>query len=55
LIKGKGVNETLVRKAAQEALQDAEPLAENSYKKELVEVILYRAVLSLLEKSKKML
>lgn len=55
LIKGKSVNETLVRKAAQEALQDAEPLAENSYKKELVEVILYRAVLSLLEKSKKML
>jgi xanthine dehydrogenase YagS FAD-binding subunit len=55
LIKGKSVNETLVRKAAQEALKDAEPLAENSYKKDLVEVVLYRAVLSLLEKPKKTL
>jgi xanthine dehydrogenase YagS FAD-binding subunit len=48
IIKGKKVTKDLVREAAREALKEAKPLEENGYKKELVEVVLYRAVLSLL-------
>jgi xanthine dehydrogenase YagS FAD-binding subunit len=48
IIKGKKVTEDLVREAAREALKEARPLEENGYKKELVEVLLYRAVLSLI-------
>jgi xanthine dehydrogenase YagS FAD-binding subunit len=47
IIKGKKVTEDLVREATREALKEARPLEENGYKKELVEVVLYRAVLSL--------
>jgi xanthine dehydrogenase YagS FAD-binding subunit len=47
IIKGKKVTEDLVREAAREALKEAKPLEENGYKKELVEVVLYRAALSL--------
>ncbi len=47
LIKGKKVTEDLVRDATREALKEAKPLEENGYKKELAEIILYRAVLSL--------
>jgi xanthine dehydrogenase YagS FAD-binding subunit len=46
-IKGKKVTEDLLRKAVREALKDAKPLKENEYKKELLEVVLSRAVLSL--------
>jgi xanthine dehydrogenase YagS FAD-binding subunit len=48
IIKGKKVTEYLVREAAREALKEARPLEENGYKKELVEVVLYRAALSLI-------
>lgn len=47
IIKGKKVTKDLVKKAATEALKDAKPLKENEYKKELLEVILSRAALSL--------
>ena len=47
MIKGKTVTEDLIRQAAKETLKDAKPLEENAYKKELVETILARAVLSL--------
>ena len=47
VIKGKKVTENLVREAAREALKEAKPLEENGYKKELAEIILYRAALSL--------
>lgn len=47
MIKGGKVTEKLVRQAAREALKEARPLKENAYKKELVEVVLYRAALSL--------
>ncbi|NIM57701.1 MAG: xanthine dehydrogenase family protein subunit M [Candidatus Aminicenantes bacterium] len=47
MIKGKKVTEDLVRKAAREALKEAKPLDENGYKKELAEIVLYRAALSL--------
>ena len=48
MIKGKTVTEKLVRQAAREALKDANPLEENGYKLELVEVILYKTALSLI-------
>jgi xanthine dehydrogenase YagS FAD-binding subunit len=48
IIKGKKVTEDLMREATREALKEAKPLEENEYKKELVEVVLYRAALSLL-------
>jgi len=44
---GKKVTEDLVRDATREDLKEAKPLEENGYKKELVEAVLYRAVLSL--------
>jgi xanthine dehydrogenase YagS FAD-binding subunit len=47
VIKGKKVTEDLVREAAREALKEAKPLEENGYKKELAEIVLYRAALSL--------
>jgi xanthine dehydrogenase YagS FAD-binding subunit len=47
LIKGKKATENLIREAAREALKEAQSLEENEYKKELVEIALYRAVLSL--------
>ncbi len=47
MIKGKTVTEDLIRQAAKETLKEAKPLEENEYKKELVETILARAVLSL--------
>jgi len=46
-IKGKKLSEEAVRVAAREALQDAKPLEENGYKKDLVEVVLARTVMSL--------
>ncbi|MDH4258502.1 MAG: xanthine dehydrogenase family protein subunit M [Candidatus Aminicenantes bacterium] len=48
LIKGKKVTENLLRQAAGEALKEARPLKDNGYKKELIEVVLSRAVLSLM-------
>lgn len=48
IIMGKNVTEKLVRQAAREALIEARPLEENKYKNELVETVLYRAVLSLI-------
>ncbi len=47
IMKGKKVTEDLVREAAREAIKEAKPLEENGYKKELAEIVLYRAVLSL--------
>lgn len=49
MIRGNKVTETLLREAAREALKEAQPLEENKYKKELVEIVLYRSVLSLIE------
>jgi xanthine dehydrogenase YagS FAD-binding subunit len=48
IIKGKKVTEDLVRDATSEALKEAKPLDDNGYKKELVETVLCRAVLSLI-------
>ncbi len=48
MIKGKKVTEDLLRESAREALKEAKPLEENGYKKELAEIVLYRAVLSLI-------
>jgi len=48
IIKGKKVTENLVREATREALKEAKPLEENGYKKELAEIVLYRAALSLI-------
>lgn len=48
MIKGKKVTENLLRQAAREALKDAKPLEENGYKKELVEIVLYRTALSII-------
>jgi len=47
IIKGKTATEELLKQAAREALKEARPLKENGYKKELLEVVLSRAVLSL--------
>jgi xanthine dehydrogenase YagS FAD-binding subunit len=47
LIKGKTASDELLKQAAREALKEARPLRENEYKKELLEVVLSRAVLSL--------
>ncbi len=47
IIRGKKVTEDLVRDATREALKEAKPLEENGYKKELAEIVLYRAALSL--------
>jgi xanthine dehydrogenase YagS FAD-binding subunit len=47
-LKGKKLTEDLVRLAAREALKEAKPLEENAYKKDLVEVVLARTVLSLI-------
>ena len=47
-LRGKPLNEGLVRQAARASLQEARPLEENAYKVELAEVILSRAVMSLL-------
>ncbi|MFQ6068991.1 MAG: FAD binding domain-containing protein [Candidatus Aminicenantales bacterium] len=46
-IKGKRPSERLLREAVREALREAKPLQENGYKKELAEVVVTRAVLSL--------
>jgi xanthine dehydrogenase YagS FAD-binding subunit len=46
-LRGKRLNEDLVRQAAKASLQEARPLEENAYKVELAEVILSRAVMSL--------
>lgn len=46
-IKGKRLSEEVVRAATREALQDARPLQENGYKKDLVEVVLARTITSL--------
>jgi len=48
MIKGKKAAEDLLREAAREELKEANPLEENGYKKDLVETVLYRAVLSLM-------
>lgn len=47
LLKGKSVNEDLVKNAAIEALEDAQPLKENAYKQDLAAAVVSRAVLSL--------
>lgn len=49
MIKGVKVTENVIRKAAREALKEARPLQENSYKVDLTENILCRAVLSLVQ------
>ncbi len=46
-LKGRKVDEELAKQVVREALMDARPLKENGYKKELAEVLLYRALLSL--------
>jgi len=48
MIRGKKVTENLLRQAAREALKEARPLKDNGHKKELVEIILSRAALSLI-------
>jgi len=47
-LKGKNLTEDLVKLAAREALKEAKPLEENAYKKDLIEVVLARTVMSLL-------
>lgn len=47
LIRGRKVRINSVKQAASRALASAQPLEENGYKKELVEVVLSRAVFSL--------
>ncbi len=47
LIRGRKVRNNSVRQAARRALADAKPLAENRYKLELVEAVLFRAISSL--------
>lgn len=47
MIRGKAATEELLRQAAQEALKEARALKDNGYKKELLEVVLSRATLSL--------
>jgi len=47
MIRGKAVTEELLRQAAQEALKEARALKDNGYKKDLLEVVLSRAALSL--------
>ena len=47
IIKGNKVTESLLRQAVREELKDAKPLEENGYKKELAEVAVCRAALSL--------
>jgi xanthine dehydrogenase YagS FAD-binding subunit len=48
VLRGKPVTESLVMQAADEALKEASPLAENAYKKDLAAVAIKRAVLALL-------
>jgi xanthine dehydrogenase YagS FAD-binding subunit len=45
-LKGKKLTEALVRSAARAALEEARPLEENGYKKQLVEVAVSRTLLS---------
>jgi len=47
MIKGEKITENLLRQATREALKNAKPLAENGYKKELVEAVVCRAALNL--------
>ena len=49
LIVGKKITENLLKQAAREALKEARPLRENKFKKDLVEVAVSRAVLSLVK------
>jgi xanthine dehydrogenase YagS FAD-binding subunit len=46
-LKGKSLTEAQIRSAARAALVDAEPLAENTYKRTLVETAVTRALLSI--------
>lgn len=48
MIRGKKVTEDLIRQAAKETLKAGKPLEDNTYKTELAEVIITRAVLSLI-------
>jgi xanthine dehydrogenase YagS FAD-binding subunit len=50
ILRGKPITESLARQAAEEALKDATPLAENAYKKDLAAVAVRRAVLALLQR-----
>jgi xanthine dehydrogenase YagS FAD-binding subunit len=47
-VKGKTLSEGLIREAVRADLQEAKPLEENGYKKQLVEVAVSRALLSLI-------
>ena len=47
-IKGKQLNETVIRQGAKEALKDARALEENGYKLDLIEAVLTEAVSSLM-------
>jgi xanthine dehydrogenase YagS FAD-binding subunit len=49
-LRGKRLTETVVAQAAQAALEEARPLEDNAYKKDLAVAVLTRAVLSLVEK-----
>jgi xanthine dehydrogenase YagS FAD-binding subunit len=46
-MRGKTATEDILREAVKEDLKDARPLSENAYKKQLLEVTVYKAVLSL--------
>lgn len=46
-LKGKTATEDILREAVKEDLKDVRPLSDNSYKKQLLEVAVYKAVLSL--------
>ena len=48
MIKNKKATESLLKKAAREALKEARPLEENGYKIDLAETAIYRAALSLI-------
>ncbi len=46
-IRGKKIDEAVVRQGAKEALAEAKPLDENAYKMDLLEAVLYAAISSL--------
>lgn len=47
IMRGKAAAEDILREAVKEDLKDTRPLSENAYKKQLLEVAVYKAVLSL--------
>ena len=47
-LKGKEISESLIRQATRDSLIEAKPLSDNAYKKELLETVVSRALMSLI-------